>query len=139
MTERRGKYNARPVDLPEVGLPLTLTFEWPDDTSLNARMHWSERSMRQAGSKAFANLYTQYTAKGLLPIGEYQARYTFHPPNHRYRDLDNMLARLKPTNDGMCEALGIDDSAIRRVTLEWGDSVPDGRVVVTITRLEGHE
>ena len=42
---------------------------------------------------------------------------TFFCPNRRRRDLDNLLASLKPSLDGICNAVDIDDSAIEEMQL----------------------
>jgi crossover junction endodeoxyribonuclease RusA len=51
-----------------------------------------------------------------------------HPPDKRKRDLDNVLASLKSAIDGVAEGLGVNDSAIKRLTLEWGDNVKGGSI-----------
>ncbi len=44
---------------------------------------------------------------------------TFHPPDKRRRDLDNMLASIKYGLDGVAKALGVDD-------YEWSMSIRRG-------------
>jgi crossover junction endodeoxyribonuclease RusA len=58
---------------------------------------------------------------------------TFCPPDGRRRDMDNCLSASKPVVDGMFEALGVDDSNIRRITIERGKPVRGGQ---TIARIE---
>ena len=53
---------------------------------------------------------------------------TIYPPNNVRRDLDNVHASMKAAIDGVCKGLEIDDSQIRRVTLEWGTVVKAGSV-----------
>lgn len=55
---------------------------------------------------------------------------TFHPPDARRRDLDNMLSGIKYGLDGVAQALGVDD-------YEWSMSIkrgepcrPAGKVVI---------
>lgn len=55
-------------------------------------------------------------------------KLTFYPPNKKRRDLDNVYASMKSAVDGMCQGLNIDDSQIRRVTLEWGGVIALGAV-----------
>ena len=50
-------------------------------------------------------------------------RVTFHPPDMRARDLDNMFASIKGGLDGLADALGIDDSWFRPVTIDVADYV----------------
>jgi len=55
---------------------------------------------------------------------------TFHPPDARRRDLDNMLASIKYGLDGIAEAMGVDDSVFS-FTIRKGDPVrPHGAVVI---------
>jgi crossover junction endodeoxyribonuclease RusA len=54
---------------------------------------------------------------------------TFCPPTNRARDLDNLIASMKPALDGMAAALGVNDSTFR-FTAEIGEIVPGGRVIV---------
>jgi crossover junction endodeoxyribonuclease RusA len=56
---------------------------------------------------------------------------TFCPPDKRHRDLDNAIASFKASQDGIADALGIDDS--KWVPFyRWGDVVKGGRVVVEL-------
>jgi crossover junction endodeoxyribonuclease RusA len=61
---------------------------------------------------------------------------TFCPPNNIRRDMDNLLASSKPAIDGMFQALGVDDSNTRRITIERGKPVKGGQVVVRIEVIE---
>ena len=55
---------------------------------------------------------------------------TFHPPDGRRRDLDNMLAAIKYGLDGVAAAMGIDDSFFE-FTIRRGDVMrPHGAVVI---------
>jgi len=55
-----------------------------------------------------------------------------HPPDKRRRDLDNMHATLKYYLDGVFKALGVDDSCLQRVTLQWDTVVDAGCVDLEI-------
>jgi len=56
---------------------------------------------------------------------------TFHPPDKRKRDMDNMIAAFKAGQDGVADAIGVDDS-------KWvssyriGQPVKGGLVIVEI-------
>ena len=59
----------------------------------------------------------------------------FYPPDRRSYDRDNLLARIKSGLDGMCDALGIDDSRFVTTTVGLGPPVKDyARVDVKIGR-----
>ena len=57
---------------------------------------------------------------------------TFHPPDRRRRDLDNLLAALKPDFDGISQAIGVDDQHFHPLTLRRGEIVKGGCVVVVL-------
>jgi len=57
--------------------------------------------------------------------------YTFCPPDKRARDLDNVLAAMKAGNDGLVDAMGIDDSRWG-LSVQWGEVVKGGEVRVTV-------
>lgn len=55
-------------------------------------------------------------------------KITFHPPDNRRRDRDNMIAALKSGQDGIADVLGVDDS-LWVPTYAVGEPVKRGRVV----------
>lgn len=61
---------------------------------------------------------------------------TFCPPSRRRFDLDNALSRCKQGLDAVAEAIAVDDSQWRRITLERGDACRDGAVIVHIMEAE---
>ena len=63
--------------------------------------------------------------------GRVHAIITFHPPDKRRRDLDNMLSSFKSGIDGIVDAIGVDDSDWT-ITISKGEPVIGGKVVVEI-------
>ena len=61
---------------------------------------------------------------------------TFHPPNARRRDVDNLIASIKPHLDGISDAIGIDDSRWIWAAPVMAKPEKPGRVVVTLTPVE---
>ena len=57
---------------------------------------------------------------------------TFHPPDNRKRDLDNMLAAIKSALDGVSDTIGIDDSTWS-LRIAKGEVVEHGMVQLEIT------
>jgi len=55
-------------------------------------------------------------------------RIAIHPPDNRRRDLDNIVAALKPYQDGVFDYIGLDDSQITRKEVVLRRSCPDGKV-----------
>lgn len=56
---------------------------------------------------------------------------TFHAPDKRRRDLDNLLAMTKQGIDAIAEILRVDDYSFE-YTLRRGETVKGGKVVVRI-------
>jgi crossover junction endodeoxyribonuclease RusA len=57
---------------------------------------------------------------------------TFHAPDNRRRDMDNLLSASKSTLDGMFQALGVDDSNTRMITICRGKPIKGGQTVARI-------
>jgi crossover junction endodeoxyribonuclease RusA len=82
-------------------------------------------------AKSLAMFLTRESRLVLLET-DLQIKITFCPPDKRRRDLDNLYATFKPYQDGIFEALGLDDCLIDRVILQRGELVKDGCVVVEL-------
>jgi crossover junction endodeoxyribonuclease RusA len=59
-------------------------------------------------------------------------KLTFCPPTRRKYDVDNALAACKSMLDGVADGIAADDSKFQ-LTLERGEVVKDGKVVVEIS------
>lgn len=103
--------------------------------------HWSAT----AAAKVKARDDGYYVAKqargafsddgGAIPLS-----LVFLPPDGRRRDLDNMLAAMKASLDGVASALGIDDRRFRPITLDVGFVGAPGAVVVGVgVELTGYD
>ena len=70
-----------------------------------------------------------YSARGRLAVV-----ITCHAPDKRRRDLDNLVKGL---NDALTHA-GVweDDSQVKRMLVEWGPVIPEGKVEITISKYE---
>lgn len=105
---------------------------------LDSRLSPNKRIDRRAligvkqDAKTLAMALTQESRLVLLET-DLQIKITFCPPDKRRRDLDNLYATFKPYQDGIFEALRMDDSLIDRVILQRGEVVKDGCVIVELT------
>ncbi|MBN9569001.1 MAG: endonuclease [Alphaproteobacteria bacterium] len=63
-----------------------------------------------------------------------RVRITFHPPDRRHRDTDNMLASIKAGLDGVADVIGIDDSRWELVLSRGAPKAP-GRIELTLEPL----
>lgn len=67
-------------------------------------------------------------------VGPLKLTATFHPPDNRRRDLDNLPKALL---DALKHAgLYADDSQIRHMDIRFGPVVPGGRAAVCFTKIE---
>jgi crossover junction endodeoxyribonuclease RusA len=92
--------------------PFRIAVPWPDKRlSPNARVHWAAKSKAAKTARDIAALKTKIW---LMQNGEADPdacimAYVFHPKDNRRRDDDNLAASMKPSRDGIAQALGIDD------------------------------
>lgn len=109
-----------------------LNLPWPD-ASLNPNKRVDRRALigvkdRQksawwALAKASRIDFRHMARHGL------HIRLTFHPPDARRRDLDNLFSSCKAGLDGFATAIGIDDSLFS-YTLRFGDKTKGGGVIL---------
>lgn len=64
-------------------------------------------------------------------------RIMFHPPNRQSRDKDNLIARFKAGQDGLAEAMGVDDAEFNDVPRDIGEVVKGGAVVALLAEIPG--
>ena len=102
------------------------------------REHWHVKAeyAKTARGTAKYEAYNAANSHGTLPQFKPQERIPlrmeFHPPDLRARDLDNLLAAMKPSIDGVCDALGINDKMICPIVLDWGKVEKHGKVILQI-------
>ena len=103
---------------------------WPDPRlSSNKRIdRRALTSVRQTAREI--GFYAVKEAEIKLDDFPIELMLVFFPPDARRRDLDNLYTSFKPTQDGIFEALNLDDSLIRRVILQWGPVKDIGSVNV---------
>ena len=93
---------------------IAIVLPWPPSVLLpNSRSHWSKRAhaAKQCRLTAFAQTKLAGVRKGDFDLpASLKVTCVFAPPDHRKRDLDNMLSACKSLLDGVSDAVGIDDS-----------------------------
>lgn len=57
---------------------------------------------------------------------------TFYPKTRHPIDDDNARASLKAYQDGLAAAIGVNDNIFSAPTIQWGEPVKGGKVVVEI-------
>lgn len=120
----------------QTGLMLALPF--PDPVlNPNRREHWAVKRRAAAPLREACFYLAKQRGVELDPGRQYTVKLLFCPPNNRRRDRDNLLASYKAGLDGLCLALGIDDSNIHPIP-EIGPVVkPTGKVEVVIYETGG--
>ena len=112
---------------------MIIELPWPPhQLNPNKRLHWAVKRKFTKGYRAscfFAVI--DANIEGFEPGERLPVKVTFHPPDRRKRDRDNMIAAFKAGQDGLADALGIDD-AILVPTYDTGDPVKGGRVVIEL-------
>jgi crossover junction endodeoxyribonuclease RusA len=110
---------------------MNILLPWPSkDLSPNARVHWSVRAKAVKIARLEA-WHATLQAKAKVGEGAIILHYIFHPPSHRKYDMDNLIARMKGANDGIADALKVDDCRFR-LSFEIGEVVKKGQVSITI-------
>jgi crossover junction endodeoxyribonuclease RusA len=115
------------------GGEVQVTLPWPNKTlSPNARVHWAKKAAATKAARTEATWLIRARGKQRgWSAGAAYVTMVFCPPDHRRRDLDNLIASMKASNDGIADALGVDDSRFIS-TYSMGQPVKGGAVFVTI-------
>ncbi len=109
-----------------------MVFSWPDSKlSPNNRKDLRALTAARHAAKAEA-FYIVRDSKISISSPSVELTLTFHPPDRRRRDLDNLYSTFKAYQDGIFQTLGVDDSIIERVILQRGNIIPGGQVFVDI-------
>lgn len=109
-----------------------LRLSWPPSAlHSNARVHWAAKAR---AAKAYRR-ETWAAAKqaGVATFPNARIEFTFHPPDRRRRDAQNMPGAMKSAIDGIAEAMGCDDHGFRPVFPDaLAEPVKGGAVLVHI-------
>ena len=111
---------------------MKVSLPWPSPAlSPNARTHWRRKAEAVRRYRAACGWAAR--AAGLGPVGAdaLAVTLTFHGPDARRRDTDNMLASIKGGLDGLADVLGVDDSRWS-LTLRRGEPVKGGAIIAEI-------
>lgn len=99
---------------------------------------WREKSEAAKSYKATCG-WTIKEQRAPRMSGPVDVEVTFSPPKNFRYDLDNMLARAKQGLDALADAIGVDDSEWRSMTLRRGQKVVGGCVGVCVRPVGGGE
>lgn len=118
---------------------MTLTLPW-SSAKLNPNqskgVHWAAMSGLRKKARADAHMLTLGAMNAArVPrgaIGAIALTITFVQPDRRARDRDNLLAALKPSLDGLADALGVNDAQFEPVLLRREYGCKPGAVRIEI-------
>ena len=71
-----------------------------------------------------------------LPAGPLDLHVIFYPGSNRKRDLDNLIAAIKPGIDGMADALQINDNRFHVLHAQLGEAQQIARVEIRLEPTE---
>ena len=113
---------------------LRIEMPWPPrGLSPNARLHWARKRTLTAPYRAVGRSRAAQAMAKLRPIDtdHLPVVITFHPPDRRHRDDDNMIGAFKAGRDGIADGLGVNDRHFRP-TYVIGSPLRGGLVVVEV-------
>ncbi|MGE8516693.1 MAG: hypothetical protein ACN6OM_08770 [Alcaligenes nematophilus] len=104
---------------------LTLVLPWPDMRLMPNRKngrHWGgvQSAKEQARREGRVAAVVELGRRRFMGGDRIPVKVTFMSPDRRGRDLDNLLACIKPQIDGIAKALGIDDRRFRPLVVDDG-------------------
>lgn len=106
-------------------------FPWPPrELSPNCNVSWKAKMKPRREYKELWR--SQSFMLGVRPAGYVKLNITFFPPNNISRDLDNLLASIKLGLDGLAQGLNINDKLFRPITLDIGEPVKGGNILVVL-------
>lgn len=108
-----------------------ISIPWPyEGLSPNDRSHWRAKARATKAYRFAASMLAREA--GWLGAQICALEVTFCPPSGwRTGDMDNLISRFKAAQDGLADALGINDRAMR-LTYAMGERCKGGAVVVRI-------
>lgn len=116
-------------------LDIVIVCPWPaSGLSPNARLHWAKVYKLKKPYRATCAAIAAQALRGLPPCpaeGKVPVVITFHPPDRRGRDDDNMIGAFKAGRDGIAEAIGVNDKRFE-TTYRIAEPRKGGMVVVEL-------
>lgn len=113
-----------------------LVLPWPDRAlHPNARVHWHVKATAAKLSRRDAFYLAKEAGWGGFPIHEIPIHVWIdgYPKDRRARDADGLLSAMKPSLDGIADALGVNDRRFVPHPRIWDEVRKGGEVRVRIT------
>jgi hypothetical protein len=113
---------------------ITISLQFPNrKLSPNEHAGWraKENPRKTAKQSGMAAVRERYASPPEMS-GPLAIHLLINPPDRRRYDWDNLVGRLKFFQDGIFEALQINDNQIKRATVEIGKVIKPGGVTVRL-------
>lgn len=93
-------------------MSLSITLPWPNKAlSPNARVHWAVKARAAKAARLQAWAIVKEALRGQDPKWSgVHLRWVFHPRTRNVPDVDNCISSHKAAQDGIADALWLDDS-----------------------------
>lgn len=102
----------------------------------NAQYKKFATSRARAKARIDGNFAARASGAKKLDWKAVDAHWTFYPPINRTHDKTNLLASMKAAQDGVADAIGIDDSKWTPTGVVIAGTVKGGQVILTIKERE---
>jgi crossover junction endodeoxyribonuclease RusA len=120
----------------------------PSELNPNKRLHWAEKRKHTMNYRElckyrfrmhFINelgaIEGMRALKGFENhVGDFKVSITFHKPDNRKRDDDNIIASFKAGRDGVADALNVDDNRFEVSYKVSKENVKGGLVVIEVSK-----
>lgn len=88
---------------------IEVTLDWPPAAlNPNKRVHWSVKAKATKAYRESCGWLARQQAHG-FEVKKTMLHFKIYPPDRRERDKDNVIASLKAAQDGIADALGVND------------------------------
>lgn len=95
--------------------------------------HWTKAHAAKVKARDDAFYATKQAAKAFKPTDGYiPLSVLFVTPTRVRRDWDGMAGAFKASQDGIAQALGIDDSRFKPVLIDWVEGDKPGACIVAV-------
>lgn len=118
---------------------ITVILPWPSSAlSPNSRQPWRKiEAVKAARAVAYAETCNYIGSFGVtILLGPLAVIMDFHPPTKRHFDLDNLISRCKAYQDGIFDALGLNDNLIVMLVARRRGAMKGGSVKISLERQE---
>jgi crossover junction endodeoxyribonuclease RusA len=113
----------------------------PAELNPNKRLHWAVKRKHTMNYRllCFRSVFAQIGLQQVREFvvnheGDFKVSITFHKPDNRKRDDDNIIASFKAGRDGVADALKVDDNRFEVSYKVSKENVKGGLVVIEVSK-----